>query len=182
MVEREYDERLLTCQDCGEDFLYSIDEQMRDDRDGRSGPRKCSRCRSGQKPQPARPQSSGRRPAGGAGGHGGLKQMYSEEYRSPSFPQDAAAEYRGPAFQNSDPGRHRNRAASSQGPRQPARSQSRQRYQIVCSHCGRSDTIPFRPSPSRPVYCHECYETHRYEEKKNGHGGKGREPGGKEQP
>lgn len=166
MDEQEYDERLLICQECGGDFLYGIEEQKRDDRDGRSLPRKCSRCRSGRKPQAEKQHGRQRvHQNSGRGGGRGRRQQYAEEYRSPSFQQDSQSEYRGPAFSDSDPSRGRSRSSGG-GPRQQSRSGSRQRYQITCSNCGRTDTIPFRPSPNRPVYCHECYETHKYEEKK----------------
>jgi CxxC-x17-CxxC domain-containing protein len=169
MVDQEYDERLLCCQECGRDFLYGIEDQKRDDRDQRPIPAKCPRCRSGQKPQPAKQQSNRPRNQGGRGR--GRAQQFAEEYRSPSFPQGSQPEYRGPAFSNSDPSR--SRRGGGGGPRSQQRSGSRQRYQITCSECGRTDTIPFRPSPNRPVYCHECYETHKYEDKKGRSGGRG---------
>ena len=173
MSEQEYDERLLMCQECGADFLYSIDEQRRDDREGREIPRKCPRCKSGKKPQPEKQHPGRQRGQHNGGGRSGRsRQMYSEEYRSPSFQNSSESEYRGPAFSDSDPSRHRSRSGG--GGRQPGRAPARQRYQIVCSSCGRQDTIPFKPSPNRPVYCHECYETHRYEDKKGKGSGRGR--------
>jgi CxxC-x17-CxxC domain-containing protein len=176
MDEKEYDERLLMCQECGGDFLYTIDDQLRDDREEREPPRKCPRCKSGKKPQPEKQQAGRGRGYHDQGGRGPRsRQMYAEEYRSPSFQQDASTEYRGPAFGDTDPARHR--ARSQGGSRQPARNASRQRFQIVCSSCGRQDTIPFKPSPNRPVYCHECYETHRFEEKKGRGSGKNRSQG-----
>jgi len=30
------------------------------------------------------------------------------------------------------------------------------RYDIVCSLCGKPKTVPFKPEPGRPVYCKEC--------------------------
>ncbi|MXY14022.1 MAG: DEAD/DEAH box helicase [Chloroflexi bacterium] len=35
------------------------------------------------------------------------------------------------------------------------------RQNIVCTDCGATATVPFRPSPGRPVYCAECFETRR---------------------
>jgi CxxC-x17-CxxC domain-containing protein len=182
MDEQEYDERLLICQECGSDFLYGIEDQKRDDRDSRPIPRKCPRCRSGRKPQQAKSPPSrqaSQQESGPRGGGRRRQQFQAEEYRSPSFQQDPQTEYRGPAFSDSDPSGHRRRSSSSgssgsSGGRHQARPGGRQRFQIVCSNCGRQDTIPFRPSPNRPVYCHECYETHKYEEKKGRHGGKAR--------
>lgn len=28
----------------------------------------------------------------------------------------------------------------------------------VCSQCGRSTTVPFRPTQGRPVFCRECFQ------------------------
>ena len=42
----------------------------------------------------------------------------------------------------------------------PARRRSprrRTRQAVVCSDCGTSTTVPFRPQPGRPVYCPECF-------------------------
>ncbi len=30
-------------------------------------------------------------------------------------------------------------------------------YEIVCSKCGKVESIPFEPRHDRPVYCNECY-------------------------
>lgn len=32
-------------------------------------------------------------------------------------------------------------------------------YEIVCSKCGKVDTIPFEPRHDRAVFCSECYKT-----------------------
>jgi len=36
----------------------------------------------------------------------------------------------------------------------------RERVETVatCSSCGKETTVPFRPSPGRPVYCRECFQ------------------------
>ena len=36
---------------------------------------------------------------------------------------------------------------------------SRDRVETIatCSSCGKETTVPFRPSPGRPVYCRECF-------------------------
>ena len=43
-------------------------------------------------------------------------------------------------------------------PRSPRRSS---RQNIVCTDCGASATVPFRPSPGRPVYCPDCFAERR---------------------
>ena len=32
------------------------------------------------------------------------------------------------------------------------------RYEIVCDHCGKHDTVPFQPKVGRSVYCKACHE------------------------
>jgi CxxC-x17-CxxC domain-containing protein len=33
--------------------------------------------------------------------------------------------------------------------------------EAVCSACGRTTTVPFRPGPGRPIYCRQCYQRRR---------------------
>ncbi len=35
------------------------------------------------------------------------------------------------------------------------------RFEIVCDHCGRHDTVPFQPKVGRSVLCKECFEASR---------------------
>lgn len=35
------------------------------------------------------------------------------------------------------------------------------RYEIVCDHCGKHDTVPFQPKVGRSVLCKECHESSR---------------------
>ena len=43
-----------------------------------------------------------------------------------------------------------------------SRSLSRtRRYEAQCASCNKLTTIPFRPSPDRPVYCHPCFKSRR---------------------
>ena len=37
----------------------------------------------------------------------------------------------------------------------------RQRYDITCDQCGKTDTVPFKPSTGRPVLCGECFSAGR---------------------
>lgn len=32
--------------------------------------------------------------------------------------------------------------------------------QIKCSDCGKTATVPFKPSANKPVYCRECLSKH----------------------
>jgi len=37
----------------------------------------------------------------------------------------------------------------------------RQRFEIVCDQCGKTDSVPFKPSSGRPVLCGECFSASR---------------------
>ena len=37
----------------------------------------------------------------------------------------------------------------------------RSRFEITCATCGKKDTVPFKPSGDRPVYCREHFQTQR---------------------
>jgi CxxC-x17-CxxC domain-containing protein len=35
------------------------------------------------------------------------------------------------------------------------------RTEIKCSDCGKTATVPFKPTAGKPVYCRECLAKHR---------------------
>ena len=35
----------------------------------------------------------------------------------------------------------------------------REMFPAVCAECGKSTTVPFKPSTEKPVYCKECYQS-----------------------
>src|SRR3989338_5435900 len=37
-------------------------------------------------------------------------------------------------------------------------SPNSEKFKIICSNCGREDTVPFAPTPGRPVYCRDCMD------------------------
>jgi CxxC-x17-CxxC domain-containing protein len=43
----------------------------------------------------------------------------------------------------------------------PARGGPREMHAVVCADCGAETQVPFVPVASRPVYCKDCYESHR---------------------
>ncbi|HKZ88577.1 MAG TPA: CxxC-x17-CxxC domain-containing protein [Candidatus Bathyarchaeia archaeon] len=30
-------------------------------------------------------------------------------------------------------------------------------YEVKCTSCGQAATVPFKPSPDKPVYCRACF-------------------------
>ena len=37
-------------------------------------------------------------------------------------------------------------------------SQQREMHPATCATCGKSTTVPFKPSGDKPVYCKDCYQ------------------------
>jgi CxxC-x17-CxxC domain-containing protein len=35
------------------------------------------------------------------------------------------------------------------------------RTEVKCTDCGKTATVPFKPTPGKPVYCRECLPRHR---------------------
>lgn len=50
----------------------------------------------------------------------------------------------------------------------------RQMFPAVCSNCGKQTEVPFQPREDRPVYCSDCFETHRPDRSASGRGGSSR--------
>jgi CxxC-x17-CxxC domain-containing protein len=43
------------------------------------------------------------------------------------------------------------------GPPREARSETRPHFSAICSRCGKSTELSFKPDGQRPVYCNECF-------------------------
>ena len=72
-------------------------------------------------------------------------------------------------------GGERGGRSSSGGPRGGGRGgmqQQREAFEVVCSECGATTTVPFKPSGDRPVYCRDCFQKRR--NAGGGGGGRGR--------
>jgi len=33
-------------------------------------------------------------------------------------------------------------------------------FEIKCTECGKTATVPFKPTAGKPVYCRECFSKH----------------------
>jgi len=54
------------------------------------------------------------------------------------------------------------RGAESGPPSRPAEGvRGRELHPAVCSQCGSETQVPFLPAPGRPIYCRNCYPSHR---------------------
>jgi CxxC-x17-CxxC domain-containing protein len=47
------------------------------------------------------------------------------------------------------------------GGRRSYERSERQMYPAVCASCGAATQVPFQPTGDKPVYCRDCYQSHR---------------------
>ena len=53
------------------------------------------------------------------------------------------------------------RCARCRSKKAAMREDAPSRFEIVCDHCGKHDTVPFQPKVGRSVLCKECHEASR---------------------
>jgi CxxC-x17-CxxC domain-containing protein len=130
-----YNDKNLTCADCGQEFVFTASEQDFYAQRGFTEPRRCPSCRASRKA--ARGGDGGG--AGGGGGYGsyGAGGGYS------------AGGYSGGGGGGGGGGY----GARDRGPREM--------FSATCSNCGREAQVPFRPTSGKPVYCSDCFRSMR---------------------
>jgi CxxC-x17-CxxC domain-containing protein len=37
----------------------------------------------------------------------------------------------------------------------------REMHKATCADCGKECTVPFKPTEGKPVYCRDCYQSHK---------------------
>jgi CxxC-x17-CxxC domain-containing protein len=126
-------DRTLTCRDCGQEFTFTAGEQDFYTQRGFSDPQRCPECRSARKQQ--------RNSGGGSYGDSG----YS-----------SGGGYGNDSGYSSGGGGGYGRSSGGGG---GYNSAPRQLYPAVCSECGRETEVPFNPTPGKPVYCRECFQS-----------------------
>jgi CxxC-x17-CxxC domain-containing protein len=126
-----YTDRTITCLDCGQEFTFTAGEQEFYAQRGFTEAPK--RCPSCRAIRKAHRAraASATRPGGGSGWGA---------YEAIDSP-DAAI---GTGYE----GEYRQR-------------RPRELFEAVCADCGRTASVPFRPSGVRPVYCSDCFQAHR---------------------
>ena len=129
-----YNDKNLTCADCGQEFVFTASEQDFYAQRGFTEPRRCPSCRASRKA--ARGGDGG---GGGGGGYGsyGAGGGYS------------AGGYSGGGGGGGGGGY----GARDRGPREM--------FSATCSNCGREAQVPFRPTSGKPVYCSDCFRSMR---------------------
>jgi CxxC-x17-CxxC domain-containing protein len=133
-----YNDKNLTCADCGQEFVFTASEQDFYAQRGFTEPRRCGSCRASRKA--ARNSEGGGYSSGGsAGGDSG----YGSYGASGGY---SAGGYGGGG--GGGGGGYRDR-----GPREM--------FAATCSNCGKEAQVPFRPTSGKPVYCSDCFRSMR---------------------
>jgi CxxC-x17-CxxC domain-containing protein len=127
-----YNDKNLTCADCGQEFVFTASEQDFYSQRGFTEPRRCPSCRASRK---AARNSDG----GGAGSYSSGGGYSSGGYSS------GAGSYGG--------GGGGGGGGYDRGPREM--------FSATCSSCGKEAQVPFRPTSGKPVYCSDCFRSQR---------------------
>jgi CxxC-x17-CxxC domain-containing protein len=127
-----YNDKNLTCADCGQEFVFTASEQDFYGQRGFTEPRRCPSCRASRKAARNADGGGGSSSYGGYGAGGGY-----------SAGGDSGGGYGGGGG-----GGYRDR-----GPREM--------FAATCSNCGKEAQVPFRPTSGKPVYCSDCFRSMR---------------------
>jgi CxxC-x17-CxxC domain-containing protein len=133
-----YTDRSISCVDCGQEFSFTAGEQeFYAQRGFTEAPKRCPSCRQIRKAQRNRGGDS--YGANGGAGYGGSYGGYDQA-----------------GYGNGGSGDSGGYSGGGYGERRP-----REMFDAVCANCGRTASVPFRPSGARPVYCSDCFESRR---------------------
>ncbi len=133
-----YQDKTLTCADCGQEFAFSSSEQQFYADRQFSEPRRCPSCRASRKAA---------RGSGGSYAGGGSSYSSGGGYTGGSIGSYGGG-YSGGGYSGG--------GYSGGGSRAP-----REMFTATCSSCGREAKVPFRPTSGKPVYCNECFASRR---------------------
>lgn len=142
-----YTDRSLTCADCGQEFTFTSGEQEFYAQRGFSeSPKRCVSCRQIRKAQRSRSSDYGDSSSGGSGGRFGGG-GYSN-----------GGGYGGDSYSGGQSGGGYSSGGYSSG---GGERRQREMFEAVCANCGKTASVPFRPSGAKPVYCSDCFESRR---------------------
>jgi CxxC-x17-CxxC domain-containing protein len=127
-------ERTLTCRDCGQEFVFTTGEQEFYQQRGFSDPQRCPACRQARKSQ--------RNQSGGSG-------YSSGGYSSGGYGNDGGG-YSSGGYSSGNGGGGGGGGYSSA---------PRQLFPATCSECGQQTEVPFNPTPGKPVFCRDCFQS-----------------------
>ena len=125
-----YQDRQLTCTECGQPFTFTADDQAyQAERGFNNDPKRCPDCRAARRAQRSDGDSSGARPG------------YSSSNSGGGYSGGGGGGYSGGGGGGYGGG------------------SSRPLYDAVCAACGKETQVPFQPRGDKPVYCSDCFET-----------------------
>jgi CxxC-x17-CxxC domain-containing protein len=130
-----YNDKTLTCADCGQQFVFTASEQDFYGQRGFSEPRRCASCRASRKAA----RGNG---GGGGGGYGASN----------------GGGYGGSSSYGSGGGGDGGGGGGGYGERERG---PREMFTATCSNCGKDAQVPFRPTSGKPVYCSDCFRSMR---------------------
>jgi CxxC-x17-CxxC domain-containing protein len=128
-----YNDKNVTCADCGQEFVFTASEQDFYAQRGFTEPRRCPSCRASRK---AARNADG----GGGSSYGGSS---GGGYSSGGY-SSGAGSYGGGGGGG---------GGYDRGPREM--------FTATCSSCGKDAQVPFRPTSGKPVYCSDCFRSQR---------------------
>lgn len=128
-----YEDRAITCADCGQEFTFTASEQAFYAEKGfTDAPKRCKVCRQARKAQ---------RNAGSTSGGYGDDSYGGGSSSSGGYGGGGSSSYGGGGGGYDRP--------------------PRQMYDATCADCGKTAQVPFQPTGSRPVYCNDCFRARR---------------------
>ncbi len=172
----EPQDKTIVCNDCGKEFVHSVADQARyAERGFTNDPKRCRECREVRKAETAAANEGGKPLTCSDCGQEFIFSAKDQAYYSErGFSNDPKrcrncrekhkakmkAIRRTIRDKSGPPGRGPRPMAGSGGPaRRPAGPAfgERQSFDAVCSECGVTTTVPFKPVSGRPVYCRDCF-------------------------
>ena len=135
-----YNDKNLTCADCGQEFVFTASEQDFYAQRGFTEPRRCPSCRASRK--------AARNASGGAGGSSYGGYGAGGGYSRRRWLQQRWRRWR--------LRRRRWRRRLRPRPRSP---RDVQRHLLVTA--ASEAQVPFRPTSGKPVYCSDCFRSQR---------------------
>jgi CxxC-x17-CxxC domain-containing protein len=129
-----YSDKVMTCADCSQDFVFTASEQEFYATRGFTEPRRCPSCRASRKAARGDTgSSSGFGDRGGGSGYGGSTGYGDRSGGGGGYGGGGGGYSRGP----------------------------REMFTATCSNCGKDASVPFRPTSGKPVYCSDCFALRR---------------------
>jgi CxxC-x17-CxxC domain-containing protein len=156
-----YNDRSLACVDCGQEFSFTAGEQeFYAQRGFTESPKRCPSCRQIRKSQRSRTDggSSSQGDSYGGSSYGGGND-YGGYSASGGYSSGGGGGGGGGGYSSGGGGGGGGYSSGGGGGYQERRS--REMFDAVCANCGKTASVPFRPSGSKPVYCSDCFESRR---------------------